>query len=81
MSKPLEGILWLREVFLQAQLHGPQASMMIPMIVAKSLAAMQIMMIILTQREKQDIEGQTMAEWYALTSNEFWIYNAPLAAM
>jgi hypothetical protein len=48
MGKPLEGTLWLREAFLQAQYHGPQVNPMIPMFVAMSLGAMQIMMIILT---------------------------------
>jgi hypothetical protein len=40
MFKPLEGILWLREAFLQAQYKGPQAGMMIPMFVAMGLGAM-----------------------------------------
>lgn len=78
MDKPLEGMLWLREVFLQAQYKGPQAGMMIPMFVAMALGAMQIMMVILTQREKQDLEGQTMAQWSEETTFEFWLFNSPL---
>lgn len=79
MTKDLEGILWLREAFLQAQYHGPQTQYITPMMIGKMLAAMQVFMVITTQMERRDLPDETYASWYAQSSTAFWLFNIPLA--
>jgi hypothetical protein len=51
MSKSLEGTLWLREAWLQAQYHGPQLKLIPPIFVGLSTAIVQMFMAILTHRD------------------------------
>jgi hypothetical protein len=82
MFKQIQGTLWLREAFIQAQYFGPQVYNAIISIMALIIGVASLWSVMLTLNGREsDTEKHTWSHLFAKNEVTFWIYNGTLIVL
>lgn len=79
MMNTLQGSLWLREAFLQAQVGLRFMKMPVAMMITMMLSLFTFVMVCFTNATNARTE--TLQEWYAQTTGAFWAFNIIVAML